>query len=221
MAERKVAIDHLMYVRYRHTDIKQTHKFLLDFGFIVVQEEKDRILYRGFGQDPVSYISEQTDDGKALFLGGGWAVNSYLDLELATKLPGASAIVEADKSIGGKTVSLKDPAGGPMYLHFGYSKRSKDQIEKPETLTFNTWDNKRRLGEFQRLPDGPSHIHKLGHYGFEVNHADFEKVREFYFGKFNLEPTDSLFDPNTKKDIMVFAHVDKGEDYTDHHVSGP
>ena len=208
-----------MYVRYKHKDLSVTHKFLEDFGFIAVQKSKTRILYRGFGESPVSYVSEQAENGEPLFMGGGWAVDRYEDLELAANIPGASSITDCEDPIGGKTVTLMDPVGGPMYLHWGYEKRTN--VEKPKTLTFNTWDKKRRQGNFQRLEDGPARIHKLGHYGYEVNHSDFVAVKEWYFGRFTLAMSDTLFNPETGNDIMIFAHVDKGKDFTDHHVSIP
>ena len=217
----RIGISHLMYVRYKHKDIHATHKFLIDFGLETVQQDKSIAYYRGFGENPVVYVSEQASDGQSAFLGGGWAVDSYKDLEQATKLATASSIVDCDGPIGGKMVSVQDPAGGPMYLHWGFHTRSKDDIEKPKQLVFNTWENKQRLGDFQRLPDGPSHIHKLGHYGYEVSHANFEAVRQFYFERFTFAPSDSLYDPKTGKDVMIFAHVDKGDQFTDHHVREP
>jgi len=118
-------------------------------------------------------------------------------------------------------VSLKDPAGGPMYLHWGFRQRSKEaqEQETPKAMKFNTWDNKRRLGEFQRLPDGPSRIHKLGHYGFEVAYSTFDATVRWYLEKFTLSRTDSLYKPETGEDIMVFMHLDRGEEFVDHHVS--
>lgn len=221
MAERakRITLDHLMYSRYKHTDIGETDKFLQDFGFTVVHQEAGRVLYRGFGSDPVVYISDQSDDGKPQFLGGGWAVETYEDLQQASKLPGASDITDCAAPIGGKMVTAKDPAGGPLYLHWNWAKRRETDLQIPEALIFNTWDNKRRKGEFQRLPDGPANIHKLGHYGYEVNHSDFQAVKSWYEENFTLAPSDMLFDPETGEDIMVFFHLDHGEEYRDHHVS--
>lgn len=162
-ASRKIGLDHLMYVRYQHSDIAHTDQFLVDFGFNTVKATPNKIWYGGFGADPVCYMSEQAEDGKALFLGAGWSVNSYADLELAGQKPGASTIMQCENPVGGQMVTLKDPAGGSMFLHWDHAKRNESQIEKPKVLSFNTWENKRRRGEFQRLPDGPANIHKLGH----------------------------------------------------------
>ena len=217
MTER-VGLDRVMYVRYSHADIQATHKFMLDFGLVAVKETAEKIWYQGLGEDPVCYISEQLKDGKASFLGGGWAVRSYADLETAARIPGATSITDCEEPIGGKMVYLQDPVGVRMAVHWGYGKRSKEQIDKPKPLVYNTWDKKRRLGEFQRLPDGPSHIYKLGHYGFEVNRAIFDTIRGWYLGHFTLAPSDTIFEPGSGNDVMVFAHIDKGEEFTDHHV---
>ncbi|KAH0430105.1 trihydroxytoluene oxygenase [Colletotrichum camelliae] len=171
----RINLKSLMYVWYTHTDIDAADKFLTDFGLIRVKATSDKIWYRGFGESPTCYISEKSTDGKPMFLGGGWSVDAYDDLKAAAQLPGASPISKAEDVIGGKKVTLTDPAGGLVHLHWGHHERKIAQDEVPKKLTYNTWDTKSRKGEFQRFDDGPSDIHKLGHYGYEVSHDDFEK----------------------------------------------
>jgi len=40
----RVSLNHLMYVRYSHTDLVASRKFFLDFGFTIVDETEERIL---------------------------------------------------------------------------------------------------------------------------------------------------------------------------------
>jgi hypothetical protein len=50
---------------------------------------------------------------------------------------------------------------------------------------------------------------------------DFSAELDFYLKNFNLVPTDFLYvdEPEgTKKDVAVFAHIDRGDDYVDHHT---
>jgi len=152
-------------------------------------------------------------------LGGGWAVNDYDDLELAARIPGASSITDCESPIGGKMVTLEDPTGGQVYVHWGHKQRSKGQVRIPKAPAFNKGVKEPRLDECQYLNVGSSRIHKIGHYGYEVSHSDFEAVRNWYFERLTLAPTDSLFNTKTGKDVMTFAHVDRGEKYVDHHVS--
>lgn len=216
---KRISLNSLMYVKYAHPDLEKSHEFLTDFGLVPVEKTSGKIWYRGFGNSPVSYISEKSKSGQPEFLGGGWSVDEYEDLEAASRLPGASSITEAEEAIGGRVVTVSDPAGGSIHLHWSHSQREIEQSEEPKKLLFNTWNSKPRKGEFQRFDDGPSYIHKLGHYGYEVNHSVFEEVRQWYFDTFTLTTTDSIFNPGTGKDIMTFIHLDKGEKYVDHHVS--
>ena len=64
-----------------------------------------------------------------------------------------------------------------------------------------------------------SPVHKLGHYGFVINKDDFAKTIEWYQTTFNLATTDAVYDPQTKVDETTFLHIDKGLEYSDHHVS--
>src|SRR4051812_9099006 len=60
---------------------------------------------------------------------------------------------------------------------------------------------------------------KLGHYGLCVQ--DFEAQVNFYLTNFNLVPTDFLhvdLPDGSKKSVALFAHIDRGEDYVDHHT---
>ncbi|KAL6407650.1 trihydroxytoluene oxygenase [Ilyonectria robusta] len=64
-----------------------------------------------------SVMTDQPD-----FLGAGWAVDDYKDLEAASQLRVASPITDADNVIGGKTVAVDDPTGGSIYLHWGHNE---------------------------------------------------------------------------------------------------
>lgn len=215
---KRISLKSVMYVWYTHSDIHKSHEFLTDFGLLPVKTTPDKIWYRGYGESPVFYISEKSKTDQPDFLGAGWAVDDYEDLEAATQLPGASPITDADEVIGGKTVAVDDPAGGSIYLHWGHNERKIDPAEEPKKMVYNTWDTKSRQGEFQRFEDGPSHVYKLGHYGYEMHHTQADSVRQWYLNTFTLAATDYITDPQTQKDIMTFIHLDKGEKYVDHHV---
>lgn len=50
---------------------------------------------------------------------------------------------------------------------------------------------------------------------------DFDKQAAWYTKTFNLVPTDYLHVPNTeggKRNVALFAHVDRGQDLVDHHT---
>lgn len=217
----KVQLDRLLYTHYQHQNLSTANKFFTDFGLIPVRQDGSIIYYRGFGDAPCVYIAEQSPDNFKHFVGGGWVVKSYNDLESASKIPGASAIQDAITPGGGKFVDIKDPNGVNVRLIHGITYREEEEQgkERPKPVLFNTWEDKPRKGEFQRFPPGPSKVHKLGHYGLIVDKSQFEFTVAWYIGNFSLAHTDSLYDAESGKDTMTFMHIDKGEEFTDHHVS--
>jgi hypothetical protein len=217
MAQSKIKLDSLVYVQYSHQDLALEEKFLSDFGLERVSQSDSRIYYRGTGSQPFIYVAEQNagEAPEKRFVAGAWLVQSEDDLERASHLPGASNIVIAGDPGHGKTVTVKDPNGFEIRLLFG--QELLDERPKEPTAV-NTPFKKNRKGEFVRVQQSPSLVHKLGHYGFMVPPQDFKRTLSWYTSTFNLKVTDSVYDPNTNEDQTCFMHVDKGKHYTDHHV---
>jgi hypothetical protein len=62
---------------------------------------------------------------------------------------------------------------------------------------------------------------KLGHYGLCV--LDLQKQVQFYTRTFNLVPSDFMYvqdpnDPSARIEVALFAHIDRGDNYVDHHT---
>lgn len=154
----------------------------------------------------------------------------------ATELPTAGKIQElADSPGGGFMVTLTDPEGFPVNLMFGQEVAEKGEF--PRKLTVNYEDEKPRIRKFQRFQPGPAAVHKvrtsmkqanimygeltlnhkLGHFG--VCTQKFDDLVTFYTTNFNIVPTDFLYleEDGQKKNVSLFAHIDRGTDYVDHH----
>lgn len=216
----RILLDRLSYCRYGHPDLEKAKEFFTDFGLIPVLEKDDKVYFRGFGIDQFCYVAEKTSDGKRKFRGGAWIVQSMAELEKAAKLPGSTPIHDFDAPGGGKVVIIKDLLGEEVTLIYGQEDRVPEPREVPKPVMWNTWEDKKRLGEFQRPDrDLPSKVHKLGHYGFEVNVDKIHEVFDWYSKTFNMKKTDTLFQPQSNKTVMIFIHLDKGKEYVDHHVS--
>ncbi|KAJ3460073.1 hypothetical protein MRS44_010940 [Fusarium solani] len=214
----RILLDRLSYCRYGHPDLEKAKEFFTDFGLIPVLEKDDKVYFRGFGIDQFCYVAEKTSDGKRKFRGGAWIVQSMAELEKAAKLPGSTPIHDFDAPGGGKVVIIKDLLGEEVTLIYGQEDRVPEPREVPKPVMWNTWEDKKRLGEFQRPDrDLPSKVHKLGHYGFEVNVDKIHEVFDWYSKTFNMKKTDTLFQPQSKKTVMIFIHLDKGKEYVDHH----
>ncbi|KAJ5936312.1 hypothetical protein N7454_005610 [Penicillium verhagenii] len=200
-------------MRYQHPDLNEITIFLEDFGMTIAKRTDDEIWYRGYGVDPYVYYAKK---GPKKFLGGAFLVESYQDLEKATQLPTAGEIEElANAPGGGHMVTLTDPEGFAMNLFYGQASAIPGIY--PEKLEVNFETDKPRVRRFQRFKPGPAAVHKLGHYG--VCTTQFEALVKFYTENFNIVPTDFLYVEvdGKKKNVALFAHIDRGNENVDHH----
>ncbi|KKP04942.1 hypothetical protein THAR02_02963 [Trichoderma harzianum] len=205
----------LVHMRYQHPDLKHISTFLNDFGMRAVKQTEDRVWFRGYGVDQYVYYAQK---GPKKFLGGTFEVETYDDLVKASKLNGAGPIQSLDDAPGGGSlVTALDPEGLPINLIHGQEPAKVGKM--PERLIVNFEAEKPRMRKFQRFDEGPAAVHKLGHYGLCVR--NFAEQLDWYTRNFNFVPSDLLFVPdenNNTKDVAVFAHIDRGSDYVDHHT---
>ncbi|KAI4149279.1 MAG: hypothetical protein LQ340_004709 [Diploschistes diacapsis] len=203
------------HMRYQHPDLAVITKFLKDFGMTIAKKGEGKLWFRGYGADQYVYYAQE---GPMKFLGGAFEVESYEDMEKASKLPGASHIQKLDDAPGGGyLVTVNDPEGFPMNLIYGQEPAKPGPM--PGQLEYNFENDKPRLRKFQRFKPGPAAVHKLGHYGICVQ--NLQSQIEFYTRNFNIVPTDFLWIQPEKdapnKDVALFAHIDRGSEYVDHH----
>jgi len=223
---KQIKIVRIAHMRYQHPDMKTITKFLKDFGMHVVKTSDDgqRMWFGGYGPDQYVYFAQAGSEKK--FLGGTFQVESMADLEKAAKIAGAGEIEEMKEAPGGgHIITLHDPEGFP--INFIYGQEPPPKRDLPTKVIVNDETDKPRVRQFNRFTPGPAAVHKLGHYGLCVQ--DFDKQLEWYTGNFNLAPTDFLNVPlpdadskgtngKQKKDVAVFAHIDRGDDPVDHHT---
>lgn len=128
-----------------------------DFGMKVVKRTDDKVWYGGYGTDQYVYYAQK---GEKKFLGGVFLVESYEDLEKASKIDGAGKIESLDDAPGGGHIlTLHDPEGFPVNLMFGQEPKPAGEVPKP--LTLNYEHEKQRKREFQRFNAGPAAVHKV------------------------------------------------------------
>ncbi|CAN9118097.1 unnamed protein product [Alternaria alternata] len=213
--EAQIKLTKLVHMRYQHPNLDEITTFLRDFGMSVAHKTQGKKWFKGYGEDQYVYYVEQ---GEKRFLGGCFEVESYAELEKASRVPGAGSIEELiDAPGGGHMITLHDPEGFPINLIHGQTKKQPGPF--PEVLTTNYEDEKPRVARFQRFKSGPAAVHKLGHYGLCVQ--NFQAEMQWYTRTFNIVPTDFLYintPEGQQKDVAIFAHIDIGPSYTDHHT---
>ncbi|KAH9863908.1 hypothetical protein J1614_009841 [Plenodomus biglobosus] len=211
----QIKLTKLVHMRYQHPNLDEITTFLRDFGMSVAKKMDGKRWYKGYGDDQYVYYAQE---GEKKFLGGTFEVESFAELEKAAAVPGASSITElTDAPGGGHMITLHDPEGIPINLIHGQEKKTPGPF--PEVLSTNYENDKPRKARFQRFKPGPAAVHKLGHYGLCVQ--DFPSEMQWYTRTFNIAPTDFLYvtlPSGEKKDVAIFAHIDIGPSYTDHHT---
>ncbi|SMR53668.1 unnamed protein product [Zymoseptoria tritici ST99CH_3D1] len=207
------------FVVYEHVDLAKAEQFLLDFGLSVASRSEDgkEIFFKGYGRDPYIYVARQAEGTKPTFGGAAYLAESREELEKATKIPGASEIHPLSGPGGGEQVTLKDPAGHLVHLVFGRQDKPAEEMNLKK-LVFNYEDERPRKGQFQRFEPGPAPVHRWGHYGVTYPNEPgfYEKMLDWYTSNLALAPSDIIY--RDGKAVQVFFHIDRGDDYTDHHA---
>jgi hypothetical protein len=211
--KQKIQLKRIAHVYYTYKNLDVQHQFLLDFGLSVAQRTDDKIYYRGYGTEP--FVVCATKGPEDAFGGTAWVVESLEDLELATFLPGATPILDLKAPGGGKIVTFFDPVDN-FPFHLVYNQTPVEMTQTFPELSYNFPTVKHRdVSKTQRFEKGPAPIHKLGHFGLCV--TNYTKTFEFYTSNFNFKPSDIIYAPDTKEDITVFLHLDRGSEKVDHH----
>ena len=121
----RVMVTNIVCVAYGHPDIENSHIFLTDFGLTESHRSTDSdgkitIYYRGYGTQPVVYISKHTE--KPEFIGVFYEAASEEDFQRATKVPGAGKI--EGWQFGGRCIKIVDPCNMPFHVVYGQQKRA-------------------------------------------------------------------------------------------------
>nr|OQO24356.1 hypothetical protein B0A51_06640 [Rachicladosporium sp. CCFEE 5018] len=201
-------------------ELAEFDEFAKDFGLVDGGSSSEtEHFYRGYGIDPFVYIGRQAPGDVKRFIGAGFVAETAADFDRGTKVVGAELVDVSKYPGGGQAVSLKDPNGYSVVIHWDQQlRRTPDHgISALEGRPpVNGALDKRRRGEYTRMKEGPSLVHKLGHMGYTTDNWDATSA--WYQQQFNFVPTDMLHAPgNTALDVAVFFRLDCGKTYVDHH----
>jgi catechol 2,3-dioxygenase-like lactoylglutathione lyase family enzyme len=214
---KKIQLNRISHVYYKHQDIAKAKQFAEDFGFSEAEVIGKTTYYRGYGTEPFVIALEEAD--KTEFGGAAFAVDSEEDLVYASKsLPKeakATDVYDLKTPGGGKAVTFYDPVDGfPFHLVHGQTQVERRDPSFP-TLKINYPTEKNRgVNQFQRFKKRPAPVHKLGHFGMCV--TDFAKCYDFYATYFNFHPSELVHnDEGVNK--TVFFRLNRGDEFVDHH----
>lgn len=202
----------LTYVRVSAPDLSEAEVFLDEFGLQVAERTEGAIYYRATDPDPPCYVLTQGTAGVTAI---AFEADSLEDLENMSRLEGASAIETLDEPGGGQVVRLRDPQG--MQVEIVHGRTPLDPLAPAPPHTFNTDGHRERQGTLPGATFGPSHVKRIGHLVLES--ADPQTVYDWYAAHLGLQAADAVRLPSGEPQ-MVFAHLDRGKEFVDHHVVG-
>ncbi len=212
MTEPIIKVKRLAYVRVSAPDLAKAESFLEEFGLQVAARANGAVYLRGTNPEPPCYVLTQGTPGVHAI---AFEADDVADLEAIARLDGASAIEKLDEPAGGQVVRLRDPQGTQVEIVHGQT--ALPAIDPAPAHDFNMNGVRPREGALPGVQRGPSHVRRIGHLVLES--ADPASVYDWYHERFGLRKADAVFMPSGGPQ-MVFAALDRGKEYVDHHVVG-
>ncbi len=205
-----IKVKDIAYVRFSAPDLDAMEKFVTDFGLVVTAREADVLYARASDPSPYVHVTELGDPG---FRGVAFEAACEDDLKAAAGLEGASEVEKIDAPGGGQRVRFTDPDGYAVEVVFGRQELAPLPVHRIE---FNWGSDRRRLGDLQRVPAGPSSVKRLGHAVVRV--SDFRRSEAWYKSRFGFVTSDEVFIGEQDNVVTAFMRCDRGDEYVDHHT---
>lgn len=211
MIEPVIKVKSLAYVRVSAPDVEQATAFLEDFGLQVAHRSAEAVYLRGTDAGVPCYV---LTSGSAEVTTIAFEVESAADLEALAQSEGAT-IASLEEPLGGQVVRLRDPNGLAVEVVFGPT--ALPAIDAAPAHAFNMDGRRERQGSLPTVRPGPAHVRRIGHLVLES--ADPAARYAWYSNRFGLRKADEVHLHNGDAQ-MVFASLDRGREFVDHHVVG-
>ncbi len=202
----------LAYVRMQAPDLEIGEKFIHDFGLIISDRTSKTLYARGTDSPHHVYIlHEGAPDCRSI----AFHMHSVDDLETLHREAGATPVEKLDEPGGGYVVRLTDPQGLTVEAIFGMEELAP--IDAGVAIPLNIDGQRNRVGRFADVRRGAATVKRIGHLVIETKQV--EESYRWYWKHFGSLRTDKVLQPSGE-DGMLFARLDKGLEYTDHHTVG-
>jgi hypothetical protein len=201
----------LAYLIFDRPDLEQAEQFLIDFGLRRAKKHGDLLFLRGTDSSQFCYVIRKAQ--KPRFVGMGLRVPAWQDLEVLSRLEGASELEQMEWPGGGYRVRLTDPSGFRVDAVYGQAKTHA--LPHRARLWFNSPDATPRINRTQRLPRTAPEVVRLGHVVLEL--ADYQATCAWYTRHFGFIPSDVQVLPDGSP-AVAFMRLDLGDTPADHHT---
>jgi hypothetical protein len=207
----KVAgLSHIILERPHLDDMRH---FLLDFGLRRSAQDRHGDYYRG--SSAAHHVLAVRRAPTPRFGGVVLTAAARGDLDVLTRVAGASAVEPTDEAGGGERVRLRSPSG--LEVHVVHGVRELAVLQTRAALSTNRARQRHRVNSPQRRDRGPAQVEGLAAVTWQT--PDVEHETGWFMQTFGLIASDYLvLGDRHKQALGAFLRVDLGRTPVNHHV---
>jgi hypothetical protein len=205
-----VGLSHIILERPALDDMRH---FLLDFGLRRSAQDVHGDYFRGSSQAHHLVAVRRAPTprfGGVVFLAG-----QRSDLDVLTRVAGASQVEPSDEAGGGERVRLRSPSG--LSVHVAFGARELEPLQTRAALSTNRVRQRHRINSPQRRDRGPAQVERLASVAWQA--PDVEHEIGWFMQTFGLIASDYLvLGERSAHPTAAYLRVDLGRTPVDHHA---
>lgn len=205
-----VGLSHIILERPALDDMRH---FLLDFGLRRSAQDVHGDYFRGSSQAHHLVAVRRAPTprfGGVVFLAG-----QRSDLDVLTRVAGASQVEPSDEAGGGERVRLRSPSG--LSVHVAFGARELEPLQTRAALSTNRVRQRHRINSPQRRDRGPAQVERLASVAWQA--PDVEHEIGWFMQTFGLIASDYLvLGERSAQPTAAYLRVDLGRTPVDHHA---
>ena len=205
-----VKVAGLAWLEFEKPDLRRAERFLVDFGFTVVDRTPETLLLRGRWAGPAGLVVRHGPGSR--FIGPTFTADARADLDRLARAAGS--VVTPHR--GGHSVELSDPSGFPVRVVHGVPELPALPERQPLALNFGP--HPARANGTQRPARQAAQIQRLGH--VVLGTTRFSASLDWYLDNLGMIVSDFLYLDGQRErgPSMAFIRCDQGSVPCDHHT---
>ena len=205
-----VKVAGLAWLEFEKPDLARAEKFLVDFGFAIVDRTPEALMLRGRWAGTAGLVVRK--GVRSRFIGPAFTADARADLDRLGRIAGR--VVTPHR--GGHAVELSDPSGFAVRVVHGVTELPALSERQPLALNFGPHPT--RANGTQRPARQAAQIQRLGH--VVLGTTRFSASLDWYLENLGMIVSDFLYLDGQRErgPSMAFIRCDQGSVPCDHHT---
>jgi len=205
-----VKVAGLAWLEFEKPDLARAEKFLVDFGFAIVDRTPEALMLRGRWAGTAGLVVRK--GVRSRFIGPAFTADARADLDRLGRVAGR--VVSPHR--GGHAVELSDPSGFAVRVVHGVTELPALSERQPLALNFGPHPT--RANGTQRPARQAAQIQRLGH--VVLGTTRFSASLDWYLENLGMIVSDFLYLDGQRErgPSMAFIRCDQGSVPCDHHT---